>query len=280
MRSRMLLFAATCSLLAACGRAAPTTTTPVTTNPDGEHATLVATLDGDSIVVALKGGGEAEVRLLGINAPEGDECHGDAAREALDALLEGGDLILEAGGDDDMDRYGRLLRYISVDGELVNALLLTDGHALALRNGHPLQDEFMALDDAAYQARAGMWATDACGPASTATLRITSIEWDPPGADEENATEEWVDVGNDGALTADLEGWILRDESSQHRYVFPPGTTLDPGDTLRVRSGCGDDAIGDLSWCAGPVWSNTGDTAILQDLHGNVVDRLRYAGRP
>ncbi|NIR38769.1 MAG: lamin tail domain-containing protein [Actinobacteria bacterium] len=44
-----------------------------------------------------------------------------------------------------------------------------------------------------------------------------------------------------------------------------------------MRTGCGSDGGGELHWCAdGPVWSNGGDTVILQDTFGNVVAQRRY----
>jgi hypothetical protein len=73
---------------------------------------------------------------------------------------------------------------------------------------------------------------------------------------------------------------MLRDESSEHRYRFPRGTRLRPGEQVTVHTGCGDDGAGDLYWCKnGPVWNNGGDTALLLDPAGNVGGRLRYSGQ-
>jgi hypothetical protein len=69
---------------------------------------------------------------------------------------------------------------------------------------------------------------------------------------------------------------VLRDESSVHRYLFPDGFTLGPGARVTVRSGWGDDDGDTLHWGAGSVWSNDGDTVLLLDAAGNVVDRRRY----
>ena len=102
---------------------------------------------------------------------------------------------------------------------------------------------------------------------------------DPPGPDEDDLNGEWVLLGNLGDQDADLTGWVLRDESSQHRYRFPAGTILHPGEQVTVHTGRGVDAYGDLYWGKdGAVWNNGGDTAILLDPQGNVAGRLRYSG--
>jgi hypothetical protein len=124
-----------------------------------------------------------------------------------------------------------------------------------------------------------MWSPDACDETVDATISVTEVEYDPKGRDWENKTEEWVVIHNDGVTAVDMTDWILRDESSTHRYEFPAGVTLMPDDELRIRTGCGDDHRGDVYWCADDaVWSNGGDTAILQSPTGTVIDRVRYDG--
>ncbi|MDJ0961431.1 MAG: lamin tail domain-containing protein [Acidimicrobiia bacterium] len=256
----------------------PTTTLlsapPAGTNPPGVTAELLETIDGDSLSVSIDGTAY-EVRLIGINAPERDECHGDASRTQLDALLGASQIVLETTTDD-TDQFGRLLRYVWIDGVEVNAQMLAAGGAIALQTGHERQDDYWSLAREATRQRRGMWATDACGPATVQALSIAPIEYNPAGADGENAINEWVEITNLGSEPVDMTGWTLRDESSTHRYVFG-SITLDPAATVRVRSGCGEDRGLDLVWCAADaVWNNSGDTAILQDASGNVVTLRTY----
>ena len=114
-------------LAAACnGTAAPTV-------PAGTEA-VVAVLDGDSLVVDL-GGEETEVRLLGINTPERDECFDQEARARAGELA--GDRVRLSGEDE--DRFGRLLGYAyTEDGTLINQQLVAEGMALALSTNHAL----------------------------------------------------------------------------------------------------------------------------------------------
>ncbi len=288
MRRTLLLVVATVLPVTACGagartppsaESAPSTVAPSTVaTPSGDIGTVVRVIDGDSFEAEVNGR-VVEVRMLGINAPEGSECHGDAARSRLDDLLEDAGLTLVQDGGDDTDRFGRMLRSVYAAGAFINATMVAEGHAVALQGGDPNEAVMVELSDAAFAAGRGMWSPDACDETVDTTIRITEVEYDPAGRDWENKSAEWVVVRNDGDSAVDMSAWILRDESSTHRYSFPGEVTLTPGAELRVRTGCGDDGDGDLYWCADDaVWSNGGDTVILQTSAGTVIDRVRYDG--
>jgi endonuclease YncB( thermonuclease family) len=277
------------TLAAACGSTTPPTTSgttgvaataPPTTvaTPEGDTGSIVRVFDGDSFEAEVNGE-VVEVRMLGINAPEGYECHGNAARARLRELLDDTEITLVQDGEDDTDRYGRLLRSVYANGRFLNATMVAEGHAVALQGGDPEEATLVELADAAFAEARGMWAADACDEAVDAIIRITEVEYDPAGRDWQNKTEEWIVVRNAGDAATDMTGWILRDESSTHRYEFPDGVTLDPDHELRIRTGCGDDRRDDLYWCADDaVWSNGGDTVVLQTGAGTVIDRVRYDG--
>lgn len=255
------------SVAACTGTAAPTA-------PDAaDSVPVVRVLDGDSLVVGIDGT-ETDVRLLGINTPERDECF-DAEAKARTTELAVGRVRL-AGSDE--DRFGRLLRYAyAEDDTLINRQLVTEGFALALSTGHSLRADFKAAEEAAFQQRIGRWQPDACGPPSGAAIEISELEYDAPGDDARNANGEWVDITNTGSAAVALEGWVLQDESSSHRFEFPDASTLAAGDRIRVSSGCGIPSEDHLFWCdEDPVWSNDGDTAYLLDGWGNVVDRFAF----
>ena len=246
-----------------------------TDGPEGASARLVYAFDGDSMEVEI-GGQIEEIRLLGINAPEGDECFGDEARDALVNLVADHSLVLVEDTAADTDRYGRLLRYVYVDGEDVSGVILASGPAVTLQGDHRYNDEFIEIGKLAADAGVGMWAPDACGPVPQSGATIIEVRYDPPGPDDERPNDEYVAISNEGTAPLSLAGWTLRDESSQNRYVFDV-FNLRPGMSVTVRTGCGEDRPDTVYWCSEhSIWSNDGDTAILQDRHGNVADMWTY----
>ncbi|HUG75218.1 MAG TPA: lamin tail domain-containing protein [Acidimicrobiia bacterium] len=238
-----------------------------------DAAVLGAVLDGDSLTVRISGEDE-ELRLLGINAPERDECWADEARAALADAIDGAALVIEG---DERDRFGRRLGYLSADGTDVAGLLIHDGHAIAMSSAHPRRDDYIDLEWRAFTAERGMWARDACGPPLPRHgVAVLDVEYDAPGPDGDNPNGEWVTIINRGDAT-DLTGWGVRDESSVHRYRFPDAFVIAGGAEVRILSGCGVDTPVTLHWCAdGPVWNNGGDSAMLVDPLGNVVSWFRY----
>jgi len=252
------------------GSEAPAVEAPVPLPAQALAARVTAVLDGDSLEVEL-GGTVQEVRIRGINAPERDECWGEEARAAATALLDDAEILLLADG---RDQYGRLLADLWTGEGSVGLTLIRQGAALALTVDFDGAAPYRAAEDAAFAAGSGLWAEDACGPATDAMVAIARARFDAPGPDDENPNGEWVVVANAGP-PVELTGWLLRDESSVHRFEFPEGFLLGEGAEVDVYSGCGTDRPEALFWCEGPVWSNSGDSALLLDPHGNVVDRFR-----
>ena len=83
-----------------------------------ESAQVIAVVDGDTIDVQTAGG-EARVRLIGLDTPEinrdggQDDCYAQEARDELNAMVYGQAVELRADPtQDDTDRYGRLLRHV------------------------------------------------------------------------------------------------------------------------------------------------------------------------
>ena len=133
-----------------------------------ESAAVRRVIDGDTI--ELTSG--ALVRYIGIDAPEVRRREGGRWRmdpdpyglEAMDAnrrLVEGKIVRLEYDLEK-RDRYGRLLAYVSVDGQMVNAALLEAGDAQLLTVPPNVRhlDEFRQLAAQARQAKRGLWAQD------------------------------------------------------------------------------------------------------------------------
>ena len=244
----------------------PTTDPPA----DARVSEDTRVLDGDTFEVTLDGQ-PTEVRLLGINTPERDECFGSEARDyARNIVLNAGTngAAISVVGDE-FDQFGRLLGYVYAGGESINLQLVETGHALALSNDHDLVEPFKLAETRAADASVGLWNDQACPPASPDELEIADLIGDAPGPDDENPNGEYVVIRNSGDTEADLDGWTIRDESSRHRFTFDQ-ITLAPGGSVTVFSGCGEASHDEFYWCASdPVWSNAGDTGYLLDPSGN-----------
>ena len=100
------------------------------TLPPGDPWLVTEVIDGDTIDVA-QGAMEMTVRLIGINAPEADECWSEEATSALGELVGAGPVWLRVDVTD-LDQFGRSLRYvIDAAGDDVGALLVEQGAAIA-----------------------------------------------------------------------------------------------------------------------------------------------------
>lgn len=135
-------------------------------------ATVVAVIDGDTLVVDLAGG-EERVRLIGIDTPETvapdrpDECFGAEASRNLAELAPPGTAVRLERDVEARDQYDRLLAYAyrATDDLFLNLAQLTGGFAEPL--AYPPNTAHRAgFEQAAGEARlagAGLWA--ACGSA-------------------------------------------------------------------------------------------------------------------
>jgi len=239
--------------------------------PVTELEVLVTTVaDGDSFR-AESPAGEIEVRLLGINSPELDECHGEPAMIALRDLIE--DRNIGLATEPELDQFDRVLARAVAEDKYVNLEMVLNGHSLVVSEGGPDRDVLVRAEELARSSETGLWASDVCGAVGLpATLEITNIDYDPPGSDE----NESVTIVNTGSDPIDLERFVLRDESSVNRLEFP-AITLQAAKELVVVRGCGPAAETAIGWCTDqPIWNNGGDTALLLDPVGRIVALYRY----
>jgi len=91
-----------------------------------EQALVTRVIDGDTVELA----DGHHVRYLGIDTPESGEYYAGNATARNRELVEGKTVELQVGNRD-KDEYGRLLRYVYVDGIFVNAELVAQGYAAA-----------------------------------------------------------------------------------------------------------------------------------------------------
>jgi endonuclease YncB( thermonuclease family) len=89
-------------------------------------------IDGDTFEVSSNFGDRETVRPIGIDTPErGEPCFKEAGAQ-LSALIVNKNVDLVASASSDTrDGYGRLLRYVEIDGRDIGLQLITDGWAVA-----------------------------------------------------------------------------------------------------------------------------------------------------
>ena len=128
--------------------------------------------DADTLEIAPHG----KVRLLGIDAPEKSNSSRDeqflalgTSRQHLRSIhQEGlawcirhvkGQQVTLGFDQTRRDRYGRLLAYVYLaDGRLLNRTLLEEGLVIVYRRfPFRLKNEFLAVESAARERRAGLW---------------------------------------------------------------------------------------------------------------------------
>ena len=128
------------------------------------NALVVRVIDGDTIVVQVEGTSQT-VRLMGVDTPETKhptrpvEYYGPEAATVTQTALAGAtvSLTVDRTGDRE-DAYGRLLRYVTVEGVNFNAALVRDGYARAIRGfRYARRAEFVGLEDVARVQALGLW---------------------------------------------------------------------------------------------------------------------------
>jgi len=111
-------------------------------------------IDGDSVEVQV-GGNEFPVRLFGIDTPERDQPHGDAATRALTGKLDSRTVAVSIA---DIDNYGRLVGTVYHRGHNINLEMIAEGHAWWYRQYAGSAGELEAAEQAAREAGLGLWA--------------------------------------------------------------------------------------------------------------------------
>lgn len=131
-----------------------------------EAARVLRVVDGDTIEVSLSNRRET-VRLIGIDSPEikderkSAQCFGKEASIKAKEVLTGKAIILESDPtQENRDEYGRLLRYVFLDGANFNKFMIGEGYAYeyTFKNIHyKYQSEFAKAEEKAEENRVGLW---------------------------------------------------------------------------------------------------------------------------
>ncbi len=251
------------------------------------EAQVVRVIDGDTIEVNI-GGQIYKVRYIGIDTPEtvhptiGEEPCGKEASDKNRELVEGKVVKLEKDVSE-MDKYGRLLRYVYVGDVFINAELVRLGYAQVATYPPDVkyQDLFLQLQREAREAGRGCWGLEeeTIEPPpitdKSMNVQITKIFYD--GLVYRTESDEYVEIKNLGSEPVDLAGWSLVDKDEGDIFYFP-SYILEPGQSIRVYTNEIHSEYGGFSFGSGKaVWNNSiPDTAVLLNAQGQEVSRKSY----
>jgi micrococcal nuclease len=116
-------------------------------------AKVIVVLDGDTVLV-LRGAQKLRIRLANIDAPEKAQEGGMASRQSLiDMVLHRWVRVSSQA----VDKYGRIVGTLTLEGESVNEEQVRRGMAWEYSNYHR-NKTYIALQSEAQQARRGLWA--------------------------------------------------------------------------------------------------------------------------
>jgi Lamin Tail Domain len=111
-------------------------------------------------------------------------------------------------------------------------------------------------------------------------LNFPNGPWYSPGPDHggnSSLNHEWVQLHNRSGSTINLTNWTLRDKAG---HVFRFGSySIKPHGYVTIHTGKGSGTQTDRYWNhSWYIGNNTGDTAILENQNGTVLERCSYQG--
>lgn len=136
-----------------------------------QNGEVVKVVDGDTFDVYLNGQTQ-RVRVIGINTPETVdprrpiECFGRQASDYAKSLLSEKIVILEQDpSQSNMDRYGRILRYVTLPDKTDFGLqMIKNGYAYeyTYENPYQKQKEYKEAQTQAEIEKLGLWGDNTC----------------------------------------------------------------------------------------------------------------------
>jgi len=132
---------------------------------DTMQGVVIVVIDGDTVLFKPDHYGAAsraflKLRLADIDAPEKDQPYGDAATQALTALVMKQRVEVDTVATDD---YGRTVAYLRTDALQINAELVRRGYAWPLTR-YRRNAELLDAQREARHTRRGLWQDPAPTP--------------------------------------------------------------------------------------------------------------------
>lgn len=128
-----------------------------------QTAMVVDVEDGDTFHLKFPDDpAEYRANLIGVDAAgweeEGGDCYAQEAANFLRLLILGREVTIRWDSHDKMDRRGRLLVYVEVDGKDINAEVLRGGYGWVPRQfALDRKEEYLRLERRAREEKRGLW---------------------------------------------------------------------------------------------------------------------------
>ena len=125
--------------------------------PSNQSLSVVEVSDGDTFKLS----DEKTFRLYGVNAPEVKEPFYEEAKTFTQNLVLGKEISIEQEANYEVDKFGRELGYVFVDGVNLNIELVRNGLARVIlyekRAKIKYQDELLSAEKSAKELKLGVW---------------------------------------------------------------------------------------------------------------------------
>jgi endonuclease YncB( thermonuclease family) len=230
--------------------------------------------DGDTVLLS----DGRKVRYLGMNTPEWQEPYYLKAKRLNESLVMGKEVRLEFD-EERADKYGRLLAYLYVGNQMVNAKLIEDGlaHAFFIPPNRKHNALLLKLQADARERKSGIWSRRG----KMSVLKITSVH--PSRSGEGELFQPYSRIANISNMKVNLAGYTFSSETGPS-FKFPD-IELAPGYTVLCVSGKGKNSLNSegqliVYWNDQPAkWDEEEDTAYLTAPDGTLIDSYHYKGR-
>lgn len=233
---------------------------------NGSSFTVKEVIDGDTIVLS----NDRKIRLIGINTPEQGMYFFKEAREILEIMILGREVVLEKDISE-LDKYGRLLRYVYAGDLFINLEMVARGFANAYTYPPDVRynEIFLEAERQARLDNLGLWEKSKAGAVNI------DLNYDADGNDNLNLNDEYAVIENTGTGSVNIYGWTVKDSGTS---IYKFGRyCLEPGSIIYLYTGSGSDGEGRFYWNSPrPIWNNDHDTLYLRDREGLLVEIYNY----
>lgn len=112
--------------------------------------------DGDTITVLTQNNESIKVRLAGIDCPEGSQSNGNKAKQFTLSKVSGKRVRIQP---ETIDKYGRTVGIVLINGENLNEEIVSHGHGWVYRKYCTADycEDWLKLEEKARNARIGLW---------------------------------------------------------------------------------------------------------------------------